>query len=53
MVKGFYTKYFALYPRIQHQMWDPNEEEKDNSEVLERQAQFKRLSLYGGITRNS
>jgi hypothetical protein len=32
---------------------DPNEEEKDNSEVLEGQAQFKKLNLHGGITRNS
>jgi hypothetical protein len=26
-------------------MWDPNEEEKDNSEVLEQEAQFKRMSV--------
>jgi hypothetical protein len=34
-------------------MWDPNEEEKDNNEVLEGWAQFKRLRLHGGITKNS
>jgi hypothetical protein len=34
----FYTEYFALYPHIQHRMWDPNEEEKNNNEVLERWA---------------
>jgi hypothetical protein len=34
-------------------MWDPNEEEKDNIEVLKGRAQFKRLNLHGGITRNS
>ncbi len=28
--QGFYTKYFALYPHTQHQMWDPNEKENDN-----------------------
>jgi len=53
MVKGFYTGYFALYPHIQGRMWDPNEEEKDNSEVFEEHAHFKRLSLHGRITRNS
>jgi hypothetical protein len=26
-------------------MWDPNEEEKDNNEVLEGWAQFKSLSM--------
>jgi hypothetical protein len=26
-------------------MWDPNEEEKDNNEVLEGRAQFKSLSM--------
>jgi hypothetical protein len=37
-VLRFCTKYFALYPHIQHQMWDPNEEETNNNEVLERWA---------------
>jgi hypothetical protein len=27
-VLGFCTKYFALYPHTQHQMWDPNEQWK-------------------------
>jgi hypothetical protein len=44
-VLGFCMENFALYPHIQHQMWDPNEEEKDNSEVLEGWAQFKKLSI--------
>jgi hypothetical protein len=42
---GFCTNNFALYPHTQHRMWDPNEEEKDNNEVLEGWAQFKSLSM--------
>ncbi len=41
---GFCTKYFALYPHTRHRMWDPNKEEANSSEVLERWVQFKRLS---------
>jgi hypothetical protein len=41
----FYTKYFTLYPHIQHRMWDPNEMEANNNEVLERWRWFKRLSM--------
>jgi hypothetical protein len=32
----FCMEYFALYSHTQCQMWDPDEEEKDNNEVLER-----------------
>jgi hypothetical protein len=35
-VVGFCMECFALYPHTQRQMWDPNEEEKDNNEVLEK-----------------
>jgi hypothetical protein len=38
-------EYFALYAHTQHQMWDPTKEEKDNSEVLEGWAHFKKLSI--------
>ncbi len=38
VAQGFFTKCFALYPHTKCQMWDPNEEEKDNSEVLGRRA---------------
>jgi hypothetical protein len=44
-VLGFCMEYFALYPHTQRQMWDPNEEKKDNNEVLEGRAQFKRLNM--------
>ncbi len=35
---GFFMEYFALYPHTQCRMWDPNEDAKDNSEVLKRRA---------------
>jgi hypothetical protein len=35
---------FALYPHTRRRMWDSDEEETNNSEFLEGQAQFKKLS---------
>jgi hypothetical protein len=43
--QGFCTEYFALYPHTQHRMWDPNEKEKDNNEVLGAWARFKKVSM--------
>ncbi len=42
---GFYIEYFALYPHTWHWMWDPNEKEANNNEVLKGRTQFKKLSV--------